>query len=382
MSDIKTNNGNIGILVSGGPAPGINSVIASVVFNATKAGYKIKGFSQGLKGIINNGTDSIIDLTPSDVIPIQKKGGSILRTIRFNPFKNEEYKGIFFKVLKEANINKLVMIGGDGTASLAYLISKKSDIQVIHIPKTIDNDLILPNQHPSFGFETARYIGTKLISTLMTESKTTERWFIVKTMGRNAGFLSLGLGIASGATLTIIPEQFSKGITPDDVADVILSSIKRRHASGKNYGTVILAEGITDLFDPEAVSALKNSAKDPLGRTIFADIPLQDLIVNALDAKVKQEDDLLDVRLKAEDLGYVMRCADPVSFDVEYTRFLGYGAVKFMKEGRSGVTVVKNYDKLDCVNLEQMTDSKGNIISRKVDLESDLYEIACSFMFK
>lgn len=373
--------GNFGIIVSGGPAPGINSVIASVVYTATGLGYDVYGFTKGLVGIVETGSKSAKKLTPDDVSPIQNKGGSILRTIRYNPFAKEDDQKKFFQALKDCNIDKLVMIGGEGTAYLALqIIKSNTDIQVVHIPKTIDNDLILPNQHPSFGFETARQVGTQLMSTIITEAKTTDRWFIVKTMGRNAGFLALGLGMAAGASLTLIPEQFSKGTTPDEVADVILNTIKKRYYSGKTYGTVVLAEGIIDLINPESLNNLEGITRDPIGRINFSEVDLEDIIVQVLKEKLKKEK--ISIRLKPENIGYVLRCAEPISFDIEYTRFLGYGAVKFLLEGKTGITVVKNYDALDYVQLENMSDYNGNIKSRKIDLESDLYKVACNFMFK
>lgn len=374
-------SGNFGIIVSGGPAPGINSVIASVVFTAHSAGYKVFGFEKGMSGLIKNGAKTAIELTEREATSIQNEGGSILITSRHNPFESKESSDKFLSVIKELNIDKLVLIGGEGTAYLSLQISRLNNgLQVVHVPKTIDNDLILPNQYPSFGFETARYVGTQLMTTIRTETKTTNRWFVVKTMGRNAGFLALGLGISSGASVTVVPEQFGENITVDDIVDVIMPSVKKRYLSGKHYGTAVIAEGLIDKLDPEKVPALKSAPRDAIGRLLFSEVNLEDLIVHKLAERVHAEK--LDIRFKAENIGYVLRCAPPVAFDIEYTRFLGYGAVKLLLQGKSGVMVVRDYDKLDYVELESMTNQEDRIQSRQLDINSDLYKVASNFMIK
>ena len=241
------NDGNFGIVVSGGPAPGINSVIASVVVRASNRGHKVLGLNRGFHGIVNLGQEVVEELTPKSVNHIAVTGGSVLGTSRFNPFESEESKTKLYDLLKANNIDKLVVIGGEGSAYLSYRISEDiPKVRVAHIPKTIDNDLILPNKHPSFGFETARFAGCNILNTIMADAKTTNRWFIVRTMGRKAGFLALGLGMACGAAITIIAEQFQdkKQITLDDVAIPIFTSLKKRLSQGKGYGTAVIAEGI------------------------------------------------------------------------------------------------------------------------------------------
>ena len=370
-----------GIIVSGGPAPGINTVIASVTFTAVNAGHEVVGFQNGVKGIIEKGVESAIKLTPDSVMDIQNEGGSMLGTARFNPFEDGQVKEEFMNVLRECGVTKLVMIGGEGTAYLSLQITKHfPEFSVVHVPKTIDNDLILPNQYPSFGFETARYIGTKLLDTILKEAKTTNRWFIVRTMGRNAGYLALGLGIAAGASLTLIPEQFGNSISIDDIVDVIMPTIIKRHNEGSDYGTIVLAEGLIDKLDENIVEELKAVPRDPVGRLMFSKVSLENLVIRELDKRIKAKG--LEISLRPENIGYVLRCADPVPFDVEYTKFLGYGAVKFLLEGKTGIMVVRNYDKLDYVTLESMTDESGRIAGRCVDLESDIYKVAFNFMIR
>ncbi len=374
-------NGKFGIIVSGGPAPGINAVIASVVFTAHDCGYQVLGFEKGMSGIIKEGSSTAIELKPKGVVSIQNTGGSILRTSRHNPFENEVSAQKLINTLKELEIDKLVLIGGEGTAFLSYQLSQRNcGISVVHIPKTIDNDLILPNQYPCFGFETARYVGTQLMNTIITEAKTTNRWFVVKTMGRNAGFLALGLGISCGASVTLIPEQFEQNIGLDDIIEAIMPCVLKRHQAGNTHGTVILAEGIIDQLDPEKVYELKDAPRDAIGRLSFSEVDLEDLVAKRLEKRIL---DLgLNIKFKPENIGYVLRCADPVSFDIEYTKFLGFGAVKFLLEGKTGIMVVRDYDKLTYVDLSSMADANGRIKSRRVDLNSDYYKVACNFMIK
>ena len=377
---MTNDSGNFGIIVSGGPAPGINSVIASVVICAVNQGFKVKGFRGGFLGVIDKGSEAVIELGIEDVTAIANSGGSILGTSRFNPFAKKEDEETLVSTLRSNDIDKLVVIGGEGSAWLSHQISERLPaIRVAHIPKTIDNDLILPNKHPSFGFETARFVGTSILKTLITDAKTTNRWFIVRTMGRKAGFLALGTGIAAGANITLIAEQFDQPtITPDDVAKLIFSSIKRRLEQGKGYGTAVIAEGIIDKFDPASVEELKNCPVDDMGRMRFSEIGLEDLVARATKRMCIEAG--INMRFTAENIGYELRCKDPISFDIEYTRLLGYGAVRFLLEGLSGVMVVRDFDNLAYVPLVNMLGPDGTLRTRKVDLSSDVYKVATSFM--
>lgn len=378
-------DGNFGIVVSGGPAPGINSVIASVVRSAGIQNKKVYGFHGGFLGLSspNNALykDSKVELLEdSRASAIANNGGSILGTSRFNPFINKETKEKLFSRLDEYNVNKLVIIGGEGSAYLSYQLTKaRPKIKVAHIPKTIDNDLILPNKHPSFGFETARAVGTKILKTLIAEARTTGRWFIVKTMGRKAGFLALGTGIAAGATITLIGEQFEgRQVTPDSVAEIIFGSIKKRLEVGKHYGVAVIAEGILDKFDEKHVEELAHVPRDDMGRIRMSEVGLEELVSRSLSKMCKAED--INLRLTPENIGYELRCHDPISFDVEYTKLLGYGAVKYLTEGLGGIMIVRDFDNLAYVPLVNMLAEDETLRTRKVDLNSDVYRVASSFM--
>ncbi|HMO02937.1 MAG TPA: 6-phosphofructokinase [Oligoflexia bacterium] len=374
--------GNFAIVVSGGPAPAINSAIASAAIEAINKGYQVFGLQQGFRKISLGEGNALIKLKLENVSSIHNTGGSILSTARFNPLSKEIYIENLIKAFKENQIDKLIIIGGEGSAWLAHQLAVNFDwLSVAHIPKTIDNDLILPNEYPSFGFETARYVGTKIIETLMIDAKTTNRWFIVASMGRKAGFLALGLGVASGATLTIIPEEFGdRQISVDEIAKIIFGSIQKRAAQGKLYGVAIVAEGILDLIDPNSSPALQNISHDELGRITYWQIELGDVILPPLKKLCK--DNNLEIKIVPKNIGYELRCHQPVSFDIEYTRFLGYGAVDFLLKGISAFTVAREFDRLSYQLIADQIRADGTIQSRKVNLNSDLYKVARNFMIR
>jgi 6-phosphofructokinase len=373
---------SFGIVVSGGPAPGINSVISASVIEASNRGYSVKGLVNGFRDITMGEPRSVINLTPDMVGNIYNKGGSILGTSRFNPLKDKEHIDHLLLGLKQNNIDKLIVIGGEGSAYLSHKLSQSNtELTVVHVPKTIDNDLILPNKYPSFGFETALHAGTKIVETLREDAKTCRRWFLATTMGRKAGFLALGIGLAAGATSTLIPEEFTGfSPTPADIASILHSTIRKRVAMGKNYGVIILAEGILDCLDPGQNEALQKCVRDDMGRIRYSQVELGDVLIPHLKQLLKQSS--LDVHMITKNIGYELRCCDPISFDIEYTKFLGYGAVQHMLGGNSGIMVTRDFDKLGFIPLESMAGADGIIKSRRVDLSSDLYRVARSFMIR
>jgi 6-phosphofructokinase len=373
---------NFGIVVSGGPAPGINSVIGASVIEATNRGYQVKGLANGFRDLTLGEPNAVVNLTPDMVSAIYNKGGSILGTSRFNPLKEEKLLEQFLAGLEAHQIDKLIVIGGEGSAYLSLKLSQlHRHLSIVHVPKTIDNDLVLPSNHPSFGFETALHAGTKIVEVLREDAKTCRRWFLATTMGRKAGFLALGMGLAAGATSALIPEEFA-GVapSPEDVASILYSSIRKRISMGKNYGVILLAEGILDCIDASRSSALQSCVRDDMGRIRYSQIELGDVIIPPLKQMLKAAN--IDVHIITKNIGYELRCCDPISFDIEYTKFLGYGAVQHILGGQSGIMVTRDFDKLGFISLESMAGNNGVIKSRGVDLSSDLYRVARSFMIR
>ncbi|MEN3186920.1 MAG: 6-phosphofructokinase, partial [Atribacterota bacterium] len=334
-------NKKLAILVGGGPAPGINGVIGSVTIAANRAGLEVVGIYDGFKWISSgafNPEAHTCPLITEHISRIHLQGGSVLRTARDSLVKSgkvdEEKVTLVKKVVEDLNIGYLVTIGGDDTAFSASIVARamQGDLWVSHVPKTIDNDLPLPGGMPTFGFQTAREVATSLVKNLMEDSKTTGRWYFVIMMGRSAGHLALGVGESVGATLTIIPEEFGGAkIKVEDVCDLIEASMIKRKAMGRNDGIAIIAEGVALRFgDVEEIERLlgKPVPRDPHGHVRLAEVPLGEILKNEVTRRFEERG--MKITIVTKDIGYELRCAAPVAFDMAYTRELGYGAVRYL----------------------------------------------------
>jgi 6-phosphofructokinase 1 len=383
-------------LVGGGPAPGINGVIAAATIEGINNGFEVIGFRDGFKWLAAGDVHQCKPLSIRDVSGIHLRGGSILGTARTNPTKSEEMMKNVFASFEKLGITNLVTIGGDDTAFSASQVAKRSNgkIKVAHVPKTIDNDLPLPGATPTFGFETARHYGVHLVRNLMEDARTTSRWYLIVCMGRAAGHLALGIGKAAAATLVIIPEEFHKqqlGI--DEVCDIIIASIIKRRAEGSQYGLVILAEGIIESLGetglikaiPEGdLSRYGKVIRDDHGHLSLGEIEFGRLLKDLLLARLEKLS--LKTAFIDKDLGYELRCADPIPFDAEYTRDLGYGAVKFLMSPESqkyGAIISFVDGKMNPLPFEKMLDPKtGRMQNRKVNVDGEAFECAQAYMIR
>lgn len=374
----------LAIVVGGGPAPGINGVISAAAIEASNEGMEILGIKGGFKTLFEGNKKDIYPLTISDVSRIHTTGGSILGTSREFPDKVKERFKILMKTLTTMKVRYLVTIGGDGTAFMSRWIGQESRgaIAVVHVPKTIDNDLMLPGGMPTFGYETARHYGVQLVNNLIEDARTMGRWYFVSTMGRNVGHLALGIGKASGATLTLVPEEFSeKVISFTKIADIFEGSIIKRLSMGKKYGVGILAEGIADKLDMTELSKHEHIEKDETGRVRLSEIQLgritKSFVKNSLAKKG------IDVTIVDKNIGYELRAAGPIPFDIEYTRNLGYGAVKFLSRGGSNAMITFYEGRLTSVPFADMVDTQtGRMRVRKVDVNSEAYEVGRKYMIR
>lgn len=390
------NRGRLGILVGGGPAPGLNGVISAATIEGINQGYEVIGFRDGFKHLAAGDASQIKPLTIRDVKDIHIKGGSILGTARTNPTKSEEQMKNVFSVLDKLGVTALVTVGGDDTAFSASYVAKnsKGKIKVAHVPKTIDNDLPLPGSTPTFGYETARHYGVQLVRNLMEDARTTSRWYIIVSMGRAAGHLALGIGKAAAATLSIISEEFrGRQVTVDEVCDLIIGSIIKRKAEGSNYGLVVLAEGLIEsLGEKGLVAALPDGQLERFGKVIrddhghlrLGEIDFGRLMKELLTQRLEKLG--LKMAFIDKDLGYELRCADPIPFDAEYTRDLGYAAVKFLRspEAEKYGAIISFVDgKMNPLPFEKMLDPKtGRMQNRKVNVDGEAYECACAYMIR
>ena len=221
-------NNKLAILVGGGPAPGINSVIAAATIRAALQGIDVIGARDGFEWLMQGDTDHVTPLSIEAVSRIHFRGGSYLGIARANPTKDTQLLENTVNALLRLNVSQLITIGGDDTAFSAMKLEQHAAgrIRVVHVPKTIDNDLDLPPHIDTFGFQSARHYGVDIVKNLMVDAKTTTRWYFVIAMGRKAGHLALGIGKAAGATITLIGEEF-------DSADPLERD--RRHAHGEHH---------------------------------------------------------------------------------------------------------------------------------------------------
>jgi 6-phosphofructokinase 1 len=374
----------LAILVGGGPAPGINGVIASATIEAINNGLRVIGLYDGYRHIARGDTTKVRELTVEDVSRIHFTGGSILRTSRTNPAKDQATLERCLASLRELGVRYLVCIGGDDTTYGATRIADLAagTIGVASVPKTIDNDLPLPDNAPTFGFETARAVGTGIVESLMEDARTTARWYICVSMGRKSGSLALGMCKAAGATLAVIPEEFDDATFELGlVVDTIVGSIVKRRASGHDHGVAIVAEGIAERLTADELEHLDSVSRDAYGHVRLADVPLGSVL---RDAVRKRLDDLgIEMTVVNKDIGYELRCAKPVPFDVEYTRTLGYGAVRYLLRGGSGALIALSGGRVTPVTLADLQDPQtGRVRVRMVDIDTEGYEVACSYMIR
>lgn len=388
--------GKMGILVGGGPAPGINGVIAAATIEGINQGFEVIGFRDGFKWLAQGDLQHYTKLTIDDVKGIHLRGGSILGTARTNPAKSETSMHNVLDVLKKLGVTALVTIGGDDTAFSASHVYRRAGgaIRVAHVPKTIDNDLPLPGATPTFGFETARHHGVYILRNLAEDARTTSRWYIIVSMGRAAGHLALGIGKAAAATLIIIPEEFrDRPVTADLVADIIIGSIIKRRADGTYYGVAVLAEGLIESMGEQGlVKAVPGGQLDRYGRVVrddhghlrLGEIEFGRLMRDLVTARLEQLG--IKMTLIDKDLGYELRCADPIPFDAEYTRDLGYGAVKFLLSPQAqqfGAVISFEDGRMVPLPFEKMLDPHtGRFQVRKVNIEGESYECACHYMIR
>ena len=382
----KTNQ-KLGILVGGGPAPGINGVIHSATIEAINNGVEVIGIYDGFKHLMQGELVST-QLTINDVSRIHLDGGSILRTSRANPTKSREDLRQCGQALSKANVGYLLAIGGDDTAFSAYRVARYAqeelgvDIQVAHAPKTIDNDLPLPEEINTFGYETARELGTRLVMNLMEEGLTGYRWFFVVTMGRKAGHLALGIGKSSGATITLIPEEWQdRPIKLQEVVDILATTVIRRLADRKPYGVALVAEGVMAQMTADDLRELEYVERDAHGHIRLAEINFADILKRAVQIQLIQLG--IDLSITSKDLGYELRCADPIALDIDYTRGLGEAALGFLLAGGTNATITIQGNHVVPIFFKDMMDPEtGRTEIRQVNLNSFSYRSAYKFMIR
>ncbi|OGL00208.1 MAG: 6-phosphofructokinase [Candidatus Rokubacteria bacterium RIFCSPHIGHO2_12_FULL_73_22] len=370
----------LAILVGGGPAPGINAVIAAATIEARNHGCRVLGCYDGFKWLVEGDGEHVVELTIDDLSRIHFDGGSIIRTSRTNPARSPEGVARVAETLKRLGVEHLITIGGDDTAYASSRVARAMPgLTVAHVPKTIDNDLPLPGDIVTFGYTTACNLGKELVRNLMQDASTTERWFFVTVMGRRAGHLALGIGGSAGATLTVIAEEFAEPkVSLDRVADVLEGAIIKRRMQGREHGVAILSEGLAEKLELDPLAPVE---RDQYGNVRLGELDLGRVLKDRVAARLRARQ--VDVTIVAKDLGYELRCAAPGAHDIQYCRSLGYWATRFLLDGGSNAMVTIQAGRLVPIPFGLMLDPKtGKVRVRYVDVDSEMYQTLWAYMIR
>ena len=381
--DHHHHHNNLAILVGGGPAPGINSVIGAATIRARLAGLHVIGVRDGFQWLMQGDIDHVVPLTIENVSRIHFRGGSYLGISRANPTTSNALLDKTLESLLRLNVSQLITIGGDDTAFSAMKLEARSAgaIRVVHVPKTIDNDLHLPPQVDTFGFQSARHYGAEIVKNLMVDAKTTSRWYFVVAMGRKAGHLALGIGKGAGTTLTLITEEFPSPIRLKTIVDTLAGAIVKRLSEGRRDGVAVLAEGLVLDVAEEDLAGLKDVERDSHGHIRIAEVNLGEILKTEVTTRLRGLG--IKTTIAAKNIGYELRCADPIPFDVEYTRDLGYCAAKYLIAGGNAAMISMQGGHFVPVPFTEMADPEtGRAVVRLVDVASTRYAIARRYMIR
>jgi 6-phosphofructokinase 1 len=356
----------------------LNGVIGAAATVAAERGVRVLGFLDGFKWLMEGDGTRFVELRPAEIATIHLQGGSILHTSRANPTKKPEHLANVARALESNGVDALITIGGDDTAFSAKRVADAAGgrIQVVHVPKTIDNDLPLPEGIPTFGFETAREHGATVVERILEDMRTTSRWFFIVMMGRKAGYLALGAGKSAGATVVVIPEEFPNDpIRLDEVVRVLEGAIVKRLAQGRPDGVAVIAEGVAERLAPDDLEILKDVPRDEHGHIRLAEVPLGKVLRTAVTDALAARG--VKVTIGDKDVGYELRCGYPSAFDRDYTRDLGVGAVRALLEGQTSVLITRQATRIVPVPFAELMDAKtGRTKVRIVDVKSDSYASA------
>ncbi len=374
----------LGILVGGGPAPGINSVISAATIRARLDGVEVVGIRDGFEAVMQGNVDQVMPLTIDLVSRIHFRGGSYIGISRANPTEQQHHLENTVISLLRLNVAQLLTIGGDDTAFSAMKLEEKAGgrIHVAHVPKTIDNDLDLPPYVDTFGFQTARHYGVEIVKNLMVDARTTSRWYFVIAMGRKAGHLALGIGKAAGATLTLIPEEFmGRRIRLKEIVDTLAGAVIKRLSYGRKDGVAVIAEGLVLDIAPEDLAELDEVERDAHGNVRIAEVNIGEILKSAVNKRLKSFG--IKATLVAKNIGYELRCADPIPMDMEYTRDLGYCAAKFLLSGGNAAMISMQGGHFVPIPFTDLIDPvTGRAKIRLVDVNSTRYAIARRYMIR
>jgi 6-phosphofructokinase 1 len=369
----------VAILCAGGPAPGINTVISTIAKVFLRDGYRVFGVHEGYKNLFNGKAEVVnIDFEYAD--RIFSRGGSTLTMSRYKP-KDSEFSTNFFK---DNNIVLLVTIGGDDTASSSnrltkYLAEQNINIQNIHVPKTIDNDIPLPDMMPTFGFNSAKDEGVRIGNTIYEDSRTSRTWFVISSMGRSAGHLAFEIGASCHFPVIIIPEMFNKTkVTIAKIVNLIISSMVKRRINKIDHGVAIVSEGVFHILEDEDIKSCGiQFTYDAHGHPELGNVSKAHIINVLLQMKLKELG--INIKSRPVEMGYELRCCRPVAYDLTLCTILGMGVKKLFDQGLKGCIVsTTRMAQIVPIFLKDIEDKTGKIPPRLVNIDTEFSRLVLS----
>jgi len=341
----------VGILTGGGDCPGLNAAIRAITRKGIQEGDNILGILHGWKGMI---TGQHEELTLRAVSGLIHRGGTILHTSRTNPFKEEEGGEKVAATFKRLGLDALIAIGGEDTLGVAQRLFSEHELPIVGVPKTIDNDL--SGTDVTFGFDTAVSIATEAIDRLHTTAESHDRVMVVEVMGRHAGWIAVHSGMAGGADVILIPER------PFDL-DEVSEAISSRHARGKSFSIVVVAEGAS--LDSKNVEGLVKQTEnlDEFGHVRLGGIG--HFLAKEIEGRTGFE-------TRVTVLGHVQRGGSPTAHDRILATLFGVKAHDLVREGRFGMMAAMVNGRISEVTLEEA-------VKELKTVDMDLFQIAAIF---
>ncbi|MFH0811612.1 MAG: 6-phosphofructokinase [Candidatus Zixiibacteriota bacterium] len=396
---------HVGIIFSGGPAPAANAVISAAVMNFINVGVEVYGFMQGFEFLEE--FDEASPLSPNehykilalaDVSGIRNHKAIIIKTSRANPGKgissihdltnpekNRKLVNVY-KWMELFEIDGLVTVGGDDTLKTAnylylmqYHVPDIKPMSIVHIPKTIDNDYLGIDW--TFGYTSAANFAATEIRNLGADATSTNSWFILEIMGRKTGWLTYAAGIAGEATRMISGEDIKGEFSLDKLVDDLVILMEARAKEGKKYGVVCISEGLAEFLPDE----LRPTRKDKHGNVVLGDAEVGKIIANHLEQRYKDLNPKNPLKVRAKQIGYETRCAEPAAFDLMLGSQLGVGAFRAVfQKGLSGVMVsVEDQMQIKYVPFHELIDPKTLLAKiRYIKRGSDFYQLARSLEYQ
>ena len=403
----RTNAKRLGLLFSGGPAPGGNAVVSAASLAALNDGWEVIGFYKGYAHLERFDRQTPVKfkegaqfkrLGYEDVTKIRQIGGVVIKTSRANPSKTEDREikkpedlldpkmsEKLYKVLDAlefVGVQALISIGGDDTLKTAYYLHLLG-VPVVHVPKTIDNDYFgIPW---TFGYFTAIEHARQAVKVYNQEAQTTDAWWILELMGRKTGWYTLGAGISGEAVRMIGPEEVGERLDINELAKSILDLVLQREKIGKYYGVVLVSEGLVDkLPDDQKPREIDTHGNTKFSEAFFARKLAKMVGELYAEEKTKLGDPDNKLQIKSENIGYTTRCVEPSAYDILLGSQLGMGAFNFVRDGNLGTMVsVGDNMELRSVPFEDLIDpATFRTRVRYVPLQGDFYKMAKALEFR